>query len=1005
MICLAAFFSTIMTAEAQSNVVRTLRDKEGWQLVVDDEPFFVKGVVYTFHPPGTNFNYDIWREDEKTIQEYLDREARLMYELGVNTIRCFWNPPPRWIEYLYVNYGIYTIVNDMFSRYGITLRGHWYPVTNYEDSSVREQVLWEAMETVKTYRDVPGVLMFLFGNENNYGLTWGTNAVMGLENVSVEETKARALYSLFEEALKRGKELDKNHPFGIVNGDVGFLDLIAEECPSLDLLGLNVYRGFRSGSAFYENISATLDLPLMYTEFGADAWNVRERREDQYAQAVYLSEQWREVYSQSYGKGMANTLGGCVFAWSDEWYKYQTNWQINLDTQETSGDWENASYPFDHAPGMKNMNEEWFGITALGPIYAGKFPVKQPRAAFFALQKIWELDPLSADQEEVDAYFARLNIGDFTVRGLETRKDRNSLFKINNEISLLWIQGGNDIQKNFDGRKPMAAFNDTSWGAEVRTTLSGISNETFFGALEGAVTVQLRHDAIDGNPVHSSVEKTIQELNSGRNVDVYSAWINWTGRDEGFRLFYHYGHEGWSNFGDFFSFIPEAYTLELYDRWESKAPTGVEFIKNFGLSGNEGFTILAGPEPYSGARPQIVVRWFQTNGPFSFSVHHSQELAISPMTEKESNQDPGSKSSVWFGWNPGERLRVDAGILESQPGKIGWTYRTGKSLDDGTIGFFDTLGFRGRTVYKPLEYLSITADYVYAGLVSDTNPADRRVSYLLADVGTGNRNEIKGGAHFEYGNMAVQFNALWRKPLIEPITNAAAPGGLRHYQYSTHWTIPQSADPFSVWDNREAFRLELILSYDAQTGSYLWAWNNDDIERGFIASSIMAHYSIREGPTDPGTYTSAGNFLDNFATGLPAVRGVKDIAWRVVVNPLRDLRIINIIEYVEGQSQGEDRRLVRGFQETLKVRYRRFIFTGTWASMLWGIEDYNKIFNQTYPLRWKTELAWSFKPVPNFSDSYDRIGIRYNGVIRDRYSEDFTSRDSQEIVLFCNFRF
>jgi hypothetical protein len=179
-------------------------------------------------------------------------------------------------------------------------------------------------------------------------------------------------------------------------------------------------------------------------------------------------------------------------------------------------------------------------------------------------------------------------------------------------------------------------------------------------------------------------------------------------------------------------------------------------------------------------------------------------------------------------------------------------------------------------------------------------------------------------------------------------------------------------------------------------------WNSE-IQTAFMQLLREENFFNGEGVNDPAF--SAGDFLDNFTQGLPAIRGVKDIAWRVVVNPLRNLRIINIFEYIEGQSQGEDQRLVRGFQETLKLRYRRFMFTGTLAYMLWGIEDYNRKFNQTYPLRWKTELAWSFKPVPNFSDSYDRIGIRYNGVIKDRYSENFVSRDSQEIALFCNFRF
>ena len=60
----------------------------------------------------------------------------------------------------------------------------------------------------------------------------------------------------------------------------------------------------------------------------------------------------------------ANAIGGFVFEWRDEWWKYLQ--EENLDTQDNNASWSNQAYLFDWAEGKNNMNEEWFGIMALG---------------------------------------------------------------------------------------------------------------------------------------------------------------------------------------------------------------------------------------------------------------------------------------------------------------------------------------------------------------------------------------------------------------------------------------------------------------------------------------------------------------------------------------------------------------------------------------------------------------------------------------------------------------
>ena len=129
--------------------------------------------------------------------------------------------------------------------------------------------------------------MFAFGNESNYGLSWSSFEIEDLPEGDREVAKARYLYSLFNEVIRESKKVAPNHPMSIVNGDLGYIDLIKELVPELDVLGSNVYRG-RSFTSLWADVDAKLDLPVVFFEFGSDAFNARTRSEAQVAQAGFL---------------------------------------------------------------------------------------------------------------------------------------------------------------------------------------------------------------------------------------------------------------------------------------------------------------------------------------------------------------------------------------------------------------------------------------------------------------------------------------------------------------------------------------------------------------------------------------------------------------------------------------------------------------------------------------------------------------------------------------------
>jgi len=428
---LAAVFFLNISLFAQ--YIKVEKDDKGWRLLDGTTPVEVKGVVWSYTPVGESYSYDLWSHDDAYIKLMIDTDMPLLKAMGVNTIRCFSTIPPKWVEYIYSKYGIYTIINDLLGRYGVTVNGTWYPSTDYSDTYTRETLIAEARKTAETYRAVDGVLMYMFGNESNYGLVWsGTN----IENLPAGEqstVKAGYLYSLLEEAMSACKDIDPFHPVGIVNGDTQYLDLIKKLCPSLDVLGVNAYRGYRFYDSFYENVADTLDKPVMFTESGADAFNEISRQEDQNAQMVYLKSQWQEIYQQSYGKGRSqNVIGGFVFEWVDEWWKhYQTK---DLAVHNTEGTWSNSGYELDYRDGLNNMDEEWFGLCAQSKLTDRGINKRIPRAAYYMLSDAWKLSLYDSTDADITRTFGSLNTALYLAVGNE-RSVKETL----NEHSLVKI--------------------------------------------------------------------------------------------------------------------------------------------------------------------------------------------------------------------------------------------------------------------------------------------------------------------------------------------------------------------------------------------------------------------------------------------------------------------------------------------------------------------------------------------------------------------------------------
>jgi len=413
----ALLFLFLVVTHAQCDQVSVVNNNEGMKLMVNGKDFMINGMNWDYYPIGTNYDYSLWNQSDDIIKAALDSEMSLLKDMGVNVIRQYTGIQPHWISYIYDNFGIYTMLNHSFGRYGLTVNGEWTPVTDYDDDATKEVLMTEISEMAHKYEHTRGLLLYLLGNENNYGLFWAGAETEDFpddeeEKKFVGEKRGRPMYKLMNDAALKLKSVSDNRPVALCNGDVLFIDIIAEECQDVDIIGVNMYRGVSFGDAFTVVRDKT-NKPILFTEFGSDAFNAIENQEDQKSQAYYMVGNWKEIYENAAGLGKAgNSIGGFTFQFSDGWWKFgQTT---NLDVHDNNASWSNQGYDGDSVEGKNNMNEEWFGVCAKGPTNPNGLYKLYPRAAYYALKEAHLLNPMKAGTtiSTVDQHFAGIQLMD-----------------------------------------------------------------------------------------------------------------------------------------------------------------------------------------------------------------------------------------------------------------------------------------------------------------------------------------------------------------------------------------------------------------------------------------------------------------------------------------------------------------------------------------------------------------------------------------------------------------
>ena len=324
------FSFTLFLVPTTNNVVEV----SGRQLIVDNTPYFMKGVCY--HP--------VLRGETERNFSTIDQDLELISEAGINTIRVY--APIDDIEVL-----------DKIDAAGLKLIVSF----GYNQKGVYDILSGTFLDYIMKYKDHNSILIWELGNEYNYHPEWFGGDIQNW-------------YNALSQATDQIHDIDPNHPVATAHGDMPDKQALASN-PNIDIWGLNVYRWDQPQSVFKEWQTVS-DKPVYLSEAGADSYMKISKAgfkqgENQRAQAVANAKIIDAVLDRS---DVAS--GIFVFSFTDGL------WKAGNPNEQDIGGWapNSSGVPYDGAP-----NEEYWGIVDINRNKKETFEIIKERFVNFSL--------------------------------------------------------------------------------------------------------------------------------------------------------------------------------------------------------------------------------------------------------------------------------------------------------------------------------------------------------------------------------------------------------------------------------------------------------------------------------------------------------------------------------------------------------------------------------------------------------------------------------------------
>lgn len=292
---------------------------DGWTLMRDGKPYFIKGAAGGASRPlivesGGN-SFRTWGVDD--LGQQLDEAQKL----GLTVTAGIW-------------------------------LGHERHGFNYNDRAAVQKQFDRAKEAVLKYRDHPALLMWCVGNEME-GYKNGDNP---------------QIWSAVNDIGKMIKELDPNHPTMTTIAEIGGdrVKCIHEQCPDIDVIGINTYAGGPSIAERYRKLGGTK--PFVITEFGpGGTWEVAKNSWG--APQELTSTAKADAYRATYEKTILAEkdklcIGSYVFNWGNKqeatatWYGMFLEDGTHLEALDTMSELWSGKKPDNRCPQIQPLKVE-----------------------------------------------------------------------------------------------------------------------------------------------------------------------------------------------------------------------------------------------------------------------------------------------------------------------------------------------------------------------------------------------------------------------------------------------------------------------------------------------------------------------------------------------------------------------------------------------------------------------------------------------------------------------
>ncbi len=699
--------------------------------------------------------------------------------------------------------------------------------------------------------DTPGLLMWLLGNENNYGLTWSSFEIEALPEGERDAARARHLYSLFGEITDEIQRLDATTRRHRQRRRAVHRHHRRRSAARLDVFGTNVYRGISARDLF--------DVVQREARRARAVHRVRRRRLQRPhdargpgdAGALPGGPVARDLRADRPARAAPATPSAASSS-SGATAGGSSARRDRLDIHDTHASWPNGGYVEDFVEGENNMNEEWWGITAKGApdhrgLYDGLPPRRVLRAAPGLHPRPLRVRPPTSDA--IRAHFADHPPGGRrggrpAATAPPSRPSRTSASRRAGAAhGVRDLQHGRRAHRarprprrpasppsRVPGLRPPAVLLRGRRGQPRRRTSAAACRSTSWATCPTNPIDEIFYE-------NRGRARTVRGRRRGRRARVARAREGVPGRrsagtTDWFQLdaFYRTGHLHWGHEGDFFGLYRNAYYGENIDIYNGMAPIGLEIA---GKRRPDGPQAGLRPAALVGRQPRGLPEVPATpSAAFAATmVYHEDVAAAAAVTS--SHRHSAARDSQ--GLAAGRHARAAPGPWSSAP--------SGRAIPRWARPSSSSTRRTAATAFCRTRSRTATPGASRARSPSQHGALPRVRPGRLH--GPGRRRRPHGGHHLHglepeglrLGQPEEPAHRLHRQTGRLPDRPRTCCGRSRSWARSPA-TSPRRAgratsldDPFAVRGNRETVGAEMLIACDPTPATWMWAWDND-VARG-----------------------------------------------------------------------------------------------------------------------------------------------------------------------------